>query len=187
MRLAVSGTHCSGKTTLVNWIHKEFQIPKIDEIATELFQTEYNFEEVHNDINLFFNLERTIINKQIEKENDLKDWGFVVDRSLLDTICYLKEKLSTYKKENFLLEDYKKLYEKIKNHMCNYDFIFLLRGFENIENNGYRKLDYYHSSVIESIIFDEHIKISDTVKVFGLDGNLETRKKQIKSLLNIIK
>jgi len=107
-KIVIGGGQCSGKTTILNELRKEFCC--VNEATSYLIDNgfipeEHSFEEFQN----------KVIEKQKELESFACEKIVFLDRCLIDTILYLEE-------EN--QEIPKKLIEDIKN--ANYTHIFFL-------------------------------------------------------------
>jgi len=86
MRIYLAGSHSSGKSTLANYISKEYKLPMITEVARSvLSEKELNLKQLRTDINVANDFQRTIFYKQIEKEK--QNESFVSDRCI-DCLAY---------------------------------------------------------------------------------------------------
>jgi nicotinamide riboside kinase len=150
MRIAISGTHSIGKTTLARWISRTFDIPYIGEQARHLLETKYHFSEVERNLELFKNFQRDILHGQISTETAHNT--FVADRPVLDSAVYVKERLI---KERDADTDYwHSYYDKVLKWMrMNYDVVFFLRYDDNFfEDDGYRNVNKFYMSVIDEML-----------------------------------
>ena len=92
IKIAVSGTHSIGKTTLVNWISQKFGLYPIGEQARSLLESDFKFHEVDSDLNIFMTFQQQIILNQIKEEQWNHSKSFVVDRTPLDSLAYVLER-----------------------------------------------------------------------------------------------
>ena len=85
-RIAISGTHGVGKTTLAKQLSEILRLPLLTETAREVIQqyvSDCSYMVCHPDK---AEIQAKILNKQIEKEATHK--AFVSDRSVLDVLAY---------------------------------------------------------------------------------------------------
>lgn len=168
MRLAVSGTHSVGKTTLIRELVKILPYPVINEISSR-----YTLEQRKNP-----EIQKSMVREQIEAENC--NQSFIVDRCILDylTYCTLEYHYGTYP-----LETYEYCIEQTATHMKNvpYDAIIFIDECITIEDNGNRKLeDSYQKEVylmLLSII--RGASIAGDIPVIYAHGPTEIRINQV--------
>lgn len=159
MKIAVSGVHGCGKTTLVNWIAEEYGLKVLGEQARQLLETRYSFDEIERDIDTFKAFQSEIIKNQFHEEKILQDENYVVDRSAMDSLIYVKERLS---KERSHDVGYGKWYEdQVKQMMGNYDLVFLIRYnpyFEQVpEGDQYRNGNYFYLDLLDRLLHSYYL------------------------------
>lgn len=128
MKIAVSGAHGTGKTTLVEWISTNYNLPVIGERARDLLETKFSFQSVEDDLETFMQFQSAILNTQIGLEDEYE--SFVVDRPLIDSFVYVQERFS---KERTLSSRYMNLYYDTLLQFYSvrpYDIILFIRPFE---------------------------------------------------------
>lgn len=87
MRVYLAGSHSSGKSTLARYIAKKYNMPMLTEVARSvLSEKELNLKSLRADIDVANDFQLSIFDRQIEKENELKD-NFVSDRCI-DCLAY---------------------------------------------------------------------------------------------------
>ena len=168
MRLAVSGTHSVGKTTLIRELVKIFPYPQINEISSR-----YSLDERRNP-----EIQKKMVREQIEAEEQKS--SFIVDRCILDylTYCTLEHYYGTYPKETY---DY--CFELTSAHMRRrpYDSIIFIDEFTTVEDNGNRKLDDNYQKeiflMLGSII--RGVSISEKIPVINVRGPTHSRVNQV--------
>ncbi len=78
-RIAIIGTHSTGKTTLAKALSKELNIPFIEECAR-------NHDVKHASVEEYIKIQKDILTEQISAEN--KHLDFISDRSTIDNLAY---------------------------------------------------------------------------------------------------
>ena len=154
MRVAISGSHSVGKTTLINAINSPYK--KIDEIARQVIQHKLPHEMSEQE---FTEFEIRVLKKQIELEKG----SFIIDRSVYDILAYSKGH-----------ECYKQIKEMVKNHK-GYDVIFYIPIEFKLKKDKIRKNDENYREEIDKQI----VKILKNKNVVELNGNLENRLKGV--------
>lgn len=92
LRIAITGTHSVGKTTLTQALSERFELPMIREVARDVIKragycttTAY----IQNaDLHTKQAIQEEIFLAQLREENTFKKNGFVADRSIFDPIAY---------------------------------------------------------------------------------------------------
>ena len=151
MKICITGTHSSGKTTLTNTLSQILNIPAKEEIARKLYMSSYNFDEVSQNLNKFLEFEEAVINEHL-KEN--REGSFINDRCLLDTAVYIFERLNRENSNSTtLFKYYLFLLEKAKERLKEYDLIVMLKrsDFKGVDNT-IRNLNPFHTVMIENLI-----------------------------------
>lgn len=110
MRIYLAGAHSSGKTTLAKYISKKYNYPLITEVARSILsEEEISLKNLRIDIDLVDSYQRRIFEKQIQKENELKE--FVSDRCI-DCLAYTAQH-SRILNEISKTDEYKKYIESL--------------------------------------------------------------------------
>ncbi len=142
VKIAIIGTHCTGKTTLMKQL--------VDYLKSKGKKADF-VKEVVRDCPFPVNEKTTvkaqdwIIKKQIEEENKKTGYEFLVcDRSVLDCYAYLF---------NLLKTDHKELYSDVLDQLKTYDVLFLTKiKDDKIEADGFRSTDQQFRIDIERIM-----------------------------------
>ncbi len=79
MRIAVIGTHSTGKTTLAKALSRELNIPVIEECAR-------SHDIKHASVEEYIKIQENILAEQIKAES--KHQNFISDRSTIDNLAY---------------------------------------------------------------------------------------------------
>jgi len=172
IRIAVSGSHGIGKTTLVNEIAIAKRLPMINEVARDVAKmlnyttTAQILNESHNNKLQFQSI---VFSEQIGREGNYA--GFVSDRSVFDPIAYgLYYGLSRYVMKNWQ--------ERAIKHSSSYDvIIYCPIPEESIEDDGFRLVDKEGQQVVDHYI--SALLISAKCKVWWLSNDRENWSNEI--------
>lgn len=171
MRIALIGTHCSGKTTLLNLLKKEsrFNNYSFKEEPIRVV-SKYGFEinEKANDESQLAMLSLHLMN--------LQEDNFISDRSLLDLYIYVeylnrKNKVISQKTVDFIKEI-------TFNNLYKYDYLFYCMPEFGLDTDGFRSLDKEFQDGIHKLFIDT-LHILDLKNVYLLKGNSEDRLKEL--------
>ncbi len=176
MKIAFTGTHSTGKTTLLNELRKE-----------EKFKDYKFFTNVTRDISAMglpinengtFNTQKTIMN-QIAV-NTLLNKDFIADRSVIDVLAY---SMYHYQNDEEFTYENVELLEDIYNKVINeYDYLIYLKPHIKLEDDGARSMDLeYQKTIDENIKFllDKIRKYDRRIKIIEVSGTVEERLNQI--------
>jgi nicotinamide riboside kinase len=166
MHIAVSGVHASGKTTLVNWISRQWSIYSIGEQARNLLENSYGFAEVEANERVFKEFQKEIIKNQHHEEFMFRDQSYVVDRSAMDSFTYVIERLS---KERSFDVEYRDWYEtQVIEMMSNYDLIFFIRYNPHFNSgprgDAYRNGNSLYMETLDRILHSLYMEPPSTFK-----------------------
>ena len=177
VKIAVIGTHCTGKTKLCSQLRDYLKSKghKVDFVSEVVRGCPHPVNEKTS-----IKAQEWVILKQIEEENKKKDSDFLVcDRSVFDTYAYLYKVLNN---------DHKELFSYVLEHLKTYDVLFLTEIDESVDlkEDGFRSTDPQFRRDVDRIInnklevlkpyFDAHnikvVKISsfEDIKKF-IDSN----------------
>jgi nicotinamide riboside kinase len=167
------GASCSGKSTLVEAIHKKYpMLTIIREIAGTFTAAERNV----------FNFQEMIQTRQIEAETEFSN-GFVSDRTVMDNMAYLLwyYKAHGMKNSQLLCRCFAMFDKHMKSHP--YDTVFFVDEYFVLEDNGIRCLN--HKQQEESFrmlqnIAELYCNVYSIPLVF-IKGSTEERIKTIES------
>lgn len=176
MIIALSGTHSTGKTTVLNLLKKEPSFKGFffkTEITRTLKEKGFKINEEGD-----FSTQKAIM--KVHSDNLVKSFSedIITDRSALDAICYSKYLLNHNKLSK---EQYEALYHEFKEMIYLYDFIFYFKPEFEIEDDGVRSTNKDFQKEVANI-FDEIIKKED-IEVYLLKGDSSKKAKQIVKIL----
>ena len=168
MRLAVSGTHSVGKTTLIRELVKILPYPLIDEISRR-----YSFDQRKNP-----EVQKSMVREQIEAEQEKS--SFIIDRCILDylTYCTLEHNYGRYP-----LETYEYCLELTTNYIKKkpYDVIVFVDECSPVEDDGERwEGEKYQREIylmLSSIV--RGVSIMGDIHVINVRGPTEIRINQV--------
>lgn len=175
MKIGIAGTHCSGKTTLANYLAMELNLPLIEEIAANYKEKDRQKMET----------QLAILNSQIEAENQCD--SFVSDRTVFDNLCYC-----TYH-FNVDMENRKEIFDKciriftkhaLLGKCAPYDVIVLIDDYFPLEDNGVRNLDIGQQQFIHKLVhLCQNLMRLTGAKLIHVHGSTEARISQIMEAL----
>lgn len=149
MKIAVSGSHSVGKTTLVKYIAEKYSLPILQEKARYFMNNGFPFKELEKDTELFIDFQRHIFDFQIKEEKETSD--FVVDRTLFDSVSYLQERLIKERYEDYSV--YQKYLNLALSNYVGYNYIFFIEVHEDlIIADGFRNINLYYLYAIQDLI-----------------------------------
>jgi thymidylate kinase len=184
MKIAFTGSHGVGKTTLINELEKELSISKNIEVTKEIPRI---ICEVVNNPEYFRrgqnNLDKQllILLGQVIQEYDLSksDLEIVLcDRTIFDHWAY-----TLYLFKNELNNDYIKIIENfLVKHMSSYDKIFYLPIEFDVEDDGTREDDKKFQEQVDSLIINnlEKFKIPFRRVTGSVLERIDLVKKELK-------
>lgn len=182
MEIAVSGTHAVGKTTLTQFISQSFGLPLLGEQARQLLETKYKFSEVDANIDVFKAFQREILEAQIELERKYRSEGrsFVVDRTPVDSLAYVRERLTS---DRDLDVHYYQMYKSIAATFmrCNrYSRVYFVR-YDPIfhEDDGNRNINPFLMETIDSLIETELNRIKELPLMIIRSTDREERRRLV--------
>ena len=166
MKIALTGTHGVGKTTLAKMLVERLNLPYIHEGARSVIEMLNTYNLDYRDFgdeqrSLF---QKCVVNLQLIVENGFSQ-GFVSDRSLFDCQAY----------SNFDIE--------VPNIADRYDLIVYLPIEFELEKDGVRFTDPVFQKEINTKIL-KSIENIDPNKLIKVTGNLQERLDQIISKLS---
>ena len=168
MRLAVSGTHSVGKTTLIQELVKILPYPVIKEISSR-----YTLEQRKNP-----EIQKRMIREQIAAEKE--KLSFIIDRCILDylTYCTLEHHYGTYP-----IETYDYCVKLATNHMKKkpYDAIIFIDECISLEDNGNRNpaKSYQQEIYLMLLSIVRGVSITGKIPVIYIRGPTKMRIDQV--------
>ena len=169
VKIGFTGTHCTGKTTLVNRLHKD--IPKsavVKEVAR-------NYDR---DILRKCEYQKDILADQIRSEvyASIENEIVITDRTIIDNIAYMMYFCG--------LEYHYMVYDILKDWIRTYDVIFFC-PIEDIplEDDGFRFTDNTERDIIQLFIEDMVERYRFLVRFVKLNGDEEKRYMMVRMAL----
>ncbi len=175
MKIAIIGTHSTGKTTLLNELKKHFKdLPFITEVARNFPRdiTDNPIKEMERQLSIF----EAQLTQEVLFEN-----GFISDRSTIDNAAYMSLALRKYNKY-LPFRNYIVTVNNIGvaiNHGDYYDYLFYIPIEFPVVDDGFRCLDEEERLAIDYII--KMLKPPKTIKIIG------TVKERVNKVLEVLK
>jgi len=139
MKIGISGSHGTGKTSLAKKLSKQFDLPLITEVARDV-----NIMLLKG--NQYCQAQRDILIKQIEEEG--KYQSFVSDRTVIDNLAYFISICSHI----VSIKEIKWYVNEARNHISVYDKIYYLPIKFELVDNGFRFTEMSVQKNIDDII-----------------------------------
>lgn len=173
-RIAVSGSHGTGKTTLVNRLADIYNLSVINEQAREVHSLGFVINE---DVNL--SVELLMLMRQMAMEENDPWHRFIVDRSLMDYIAYSEQITELSVIDSALLNSMKDMiYAYMKQR---YNVIFYLPIEFELEEDDVRAQDVIYQEKIDKSLRSHYQSAS--IPIVTLTGNLEARVSMARSVM----
>jgi hypothetical protein len=176
MKLTLTGTHGTGKTTILEECKKILpsQYYFSTNITRRLIELGVPINESGED-----NTQRTIMSIHLK---NLQRFDFIADRSVLDCFVYTwhlfdhnKVSADVYKEQLALIQD--RVFEQ-------YDAIFYLKPEFELHNDGVRSVsEDFHSDIAERF---EYVIKQFKIPVYRLTGSVYDRMQQLMGILDSI-
>ena len=175
LRVALVGTHSSGKTTLANALSLELKIPTIiKDIAQELCSNRFR-KQSPLDLTLeeFWEMEMLFFSNQLyglaSGKNFISDGGFILDPLYLQVVHKLNKK-------NPAFQSFKKICLEFTKH-----YTHLIYLPPEIPNKDKTAKEIFRTK-IDSVLVNE-LKINK-LKYYTIVGDLQERISKIKKIIN---
>jgi len=175
MKIAFTGAHGTGKTTLLNKLKHEpmfnLEYEYIDEITRRMTKKGLKINEGGDDMTQLL-----IMNSHVS--NILKDKS-IMDRCALDGVVYTRCMYEKGQISDWVMDFAEKVHERL---IGEYDYIFYLTPEFGVEDDGVRSVDVgFQRQILK--LFEQYI-LECEVPVIHLTGSVENRIKQIKESIN---
>jgi nicotinamide riboside kinase len=173
MKIAICGTHCAGKSTLVDYLCETTNSQKIKEIAGNY--TEKQRSKLPTQLKILLD--------QMNAEREHQ--SFVSDRSVIDNLAYIKfhaeknESPQTYQKALKFVETYIETEKP-------YDILFFVDEYFELEDNGIRNLDKDQQEYVYNFLktFAQQFCKEHNIKLVTICGKNEKRIEEIKKWIS---
>ena len=170
LRIAVIGSHGSGKSILSKLLSEELSLPLITEVART-----FKKEQLNPSNPSYLSIQKEILRLQIQEESLHKK--YVSDRSTIDNLSYYLYNCYDIASD---IENNAYLSHAINNTL-NYTHIFLLRPEFLIIDDNFRSTDILYQHNIDIVI--KCILQLYNIKYYMLAGNTESRMKKALEIL----
>jgi len=173
MKIAITGTHSTGKTTLLNSIKQDVRSEEMlyrhkffNELTRTIYKRGVTINESGDDMT-------QLLTNNVHINNLLEE-NFISDRCIIDSYSYTRYLYQQGKVSKWVYDySYKLLQE-----LCSkYDYIFWLRPEFDLQVDDVRSNDIQFQKDIDKII-EETIFMLD-IKVHVLTGDVKNRTEQI--------
>ncbi|MCL5003777.1 MAG: ATP-binding protein [Patescibacteria group bacterium] len=162
MKIAVIGSHGTGKTTLAKRISGILEFNFIPDVAREAHEKKFAINEQTPPETQFW-----ILSKQIELERNTEA-PWISEKSLLDNLVY-----GTFSIKD---EEVLRVLEKIILRNLDYDLIFYLPIEFGLVDDGLRSLDVGFQEEIDRVY--RQLLLNKKLKFIELTGGVESRVEQ---------
>ncbi|MEY3470951.1 MAG: hypothetical protein RLZZ223_301 [Candidatus Parcubacteria bacterium] len=177
MKIILTGAHGTGKSTLVEPLASEYDLPVLQRTVRTFWEDNgvKDFELLPSDIRAIF--QKHLLLNQLDKENSLWEQGFITDRSVLDYLGYavVSSSMSTTD-----LDLYKAL---IRERLLQYDCIIYLPVEFPAEPEYLRANPQSQKEVAQ--VLEDHLNLWLSSEQYCIArGSVEERLEQIKSFID---
>jgi nicotinamide riboside kinase len=184
--VAVSGVHGIGKTTLVKELTRVDNSLFLEEQARKLLDTKYYFKDVNSNLSVFMDFQNEVLDNQIELLLRFKNDRFVTDRTPIDSLAYVTERLGA---ERYLYSYFYESYiKRIKDILSEIDFdtIYFLNFdveyecFWKNKEDSQRNLSPMYMFSLNEIMMNSYVNTFNIpIKIIESNLSLEERKKYL--------
>lgn len=178
MKIGLTGTHSTGKTTLLNAL--------MSEKVFKNYYPDVNATRWIKDIGFKINEEGDSISQElimIKRVATLfTQSNLIADRTVIDVMAYTQ---AGYEDERITEGAYKRILDYFINSFNEYDFIFLIRPEFELVDDGTRSLDLsYQEKIKESI--DSLIAEYEIPNVHLITGSVRERVAQVLKIMELL-
>ncbi len=174
MKIGISGIHGIGKTTDVKQISEQFGLKILNEQARHFLDTEFPFEEVNTNLAVFMDFQNEVLNNQIKLLEENKDEDFITDRTPVDSLAYVVERLGAERYTHFsYFEDYfNRTFDIMKK--IEFDRVFFINfyakdtTFWKNKQDGQRNLSVMYMKSLNEIMLSLYSYFYMNKKVFKI-------------------
>lgn len=175
MRIVFSGTHGTGKTTLLNFLKEKTNLKNIFLFIDEVTRTLQKEEGIKINENGDDESQIKLALKHYEILK--KEKNVIMDRCLLDVMCYTKYLYLSGRCSEEALIFVETLFKSVK-----YDLIFYIEPEFNLVEDGVRSVNTEFRDEIKDI-FRHYIKYFN-IDVIKVGGSVDERIKLVKKEIN---
>ena len=173
--LVLCGSHGTGKSTLVRSLAKTYDLFPIQNTVRSYWQEigVSDFEQLPRDVRTV--TQKDILLRQIEREDEARDTGFITDRSVIDVLAY------SYISSNIQAADWRIFEQLVKERIRHYSYV-VYTPVEFTPRAEKQRADLRLQRDIAGIIEDYLHRWG--VTYLRVSGNVTTRIKQIEEFLS---
>lgn len=178
MRIAIIGTHSTGKSALALPLSVEMSLPYIGEQARVSIQKLdiKNLDEYRKDKDMFSIFQHDIIRRQINEEAKYQSVGFISDRSTCDNICYY---LLNNQDCNEVVNHYKDL--ALDHYKNNYNLVVYIPIMFSLVNDGVRNQGEEYRKEVDSLI-RKYMILNKNLYILKTEG-IENRVNEVMEVI----
>lgn len=181
MRIAFSGSGGTGKTTLLEAVNKELDLPVIGEGIRE-WLAEHNFSDFKEmKVKDVVQMQEDTLKRKMEIESQLQN--FISDRTTIDNLSYALRWIGSIDTEyDTWMAQY--ITQAMNHANANYDIIFLLPWGElPLEKDGTRSSKQWYQYMMQNII-ERHVYMLERPYVYEvMTVSLEDRVNECSSII----
>lgn len=174
MRIALSGTHSTGKTTLLNELKKQNKLSDyifVDEITRKIQKKGLKINEQGDD--------ETQLHVMQSHIDSLKYNDCILDRCVLDGIVYTHY---LYNNNTVSQHVFEKSLEIFKQHKDSYDYIFFLKPEFPIEKDNVRSTNISFQMDVHNLFLDYIFDYN--ISVIEITGSIKDRINKVMEKIN---
>ncbi len=177
MRIALTGSGGTGKTTLLQELNKHLNLPVIGE-GIRPWLKEHNFSDFKEmGLDDVRDMQQDVMFGKMKEEQSLS--SFISDRTTIDNACYALYWLGQRKEYSKWYDWYHK---KAVDHFKNtYDVVFILpHGVIELENDGVRSSNKWYQFILQQMMenmVNNNIGFKSNVHIIR-DTSLDNRVKE---------
>jgi len=176
MKIAITGVHSSGKTTLAKRCSEYFGLKYVRGDTIRTIMGRYFPDKSYDNLTKeeYWKLENIGLSERMKAEK--KEESFISDGCTLNSIAYAKAKLE---KDIHMIKDFDKFSRVATDNAKHYDFIFYLPPEIPLVDDGFRPLDKEFRLLVNRILL-QNLKY---YTFYTISGSIEDRLRQIEKII----
>jgi len=176
MKIAITGVHSSGKTTLAKQCSEYFGLKYVRGDTMRTIMGRYFPDKSYDNLTKeeYWKLENIGLSERIKAEK--KEGSFISDGCTLNSIAYAKAKLE---KDIPAIKDFDKFYHIATTNAKHYDFIFYLPPEIPLIDDGFRPMSEKFRLLIDYTL----LQILKDYTFYTVRGNPKDRLWQIEKII----
>lgn len=188
MKIAISGTHCTGKSTLIDILKKDEDLKNfvfLKSSTRDVLQYGLTINEQGSSLGQLYMVSQDYINLIQNKNRNI-----ISDRCILDTLIYTQYLCSEQRVSSDIVQCINTFFEEV---ISWYDKIFIIRPEFDIISDGVRSTNNQYRDDIDQLFqlminnknhSQSKLQKEFLSKISYLTGTVEQRISQIKSYIN---